>query len=220
MKRLTILGTLFLLLPWPKALQAQDLALGVRVGTLGLGAEAALGVSDRLVFRGGLGSFILELDGDYDGIGYTVTPPSLTGTLGVDLYPTGGSFRLMAGMMFREGDFELESEDLADADGVEIGNQEYDQDGTLSGALATSSAAPFLGLGFGRHTAAGFGVFMDFGVAFVGDPEVSLQADGAIASAPNIQENLDLEARNLEEDAGDYLKFWPILSLGVKIPLG
>jgi hypothetical protein len=61
---------------------------------------------------------------------------------------------------------------------------------------------------------------MDFGVAFVGDPEVSLRANGAIAGAPNIQENLDLEARDLEEDSGDYLKFWPILSLGVKIPLG
>ncbi len=30
----------------------------------------------------------------------------------------------------------------------------------------------------------------------------------------------DLEAQNIEDDAGQYLKYWPILNLGVKIPIG
>ncbi len=211
---------LIALLVIPQTLAGQRFALGGRAGTLGFGAEAALGLSDNFVVRGGLGSFIFEFEGEQDGVDYTVSPPSMTGTLGIDLYPTGGSFRLMAGLMFRNGDFELKSSDLAEAGGIEIGDGEYTESGTLHGTVATSSTAPFVGLGFGRHTSGGFGFFLDLGVAFVGEPEVTLTAQGDIASVPGFQEDLDREAQNLEDDAAPYLKYWPILSIGVKIPVG
>jgi hypothetical protein len=205
---------------FPQTLLGQGLALGGRAGTLGFGAEGALELSDQIVARGGIGSFFFDFEGDYDGVEYTVTPPSFTGTLGLDFYPTGGSFRFMAGIMFRGGDFEMESGDLSQAGGIEIGDNEYDEPGTLSGTLATRSAAPFLGLGFGRHTTGGFGVFLDLGVAFVGKPDVELTAQGPIASVPGFQEDLEKEVQNLEDDAAPYLRYWPVLNLGVKIPLG
>lgn len=204
----------------PHCLTGQSLALGARAGTLGFGAEAALGLSDNLVIRGGLGSFFLEIDGEYDEVEYTVSPPSVTGTLGLDFYPTGGSFRLMAGLMFRGGDFELQSGDISETGGVELGDNEYDEEGTLKGVLATNSTAPFVGLGFGRHTRGGFGLFLDLGVAFMGTTEVDLSAQGPIAGVPGIQEDLDREARSIEDEAGDYLEYWPVLSIGVKIPVG
>ena len=77
-----------------------------------------------------------------------------------------------------------------------------------------------MGLGFGHHTEGGFGFFADLGVAFVGDPEVTLTAEGPIASEPEIEEDLNREAQNIEDDAGGYLKYWPIVSIGVKIPFG
>ena len=217
--RLPALVLLLTLLLSPQTVTAQDFGVGARVGTLGFGAEAGLGLSDHLVIRGGLGSFLMEFDGEYDDVEYTVSPPSLTGTLGVDFYPTGGTFRLMAGLMFRDGDFELESGDLSGAGGIEIGDGEYTESGNLFGTLATSSTAPFVGLGFGRHTAGGFGVFMDFGVAFVGEPDVGLRAEGPIDSVPGFQEDLEREEQNLEDDAASYLKYWPILNFGVKIPI-
>jgi hypothetical protein len=208
------------LLAIPSALTAQDLAIGARAGTLGFGAEAVVGLSDNLAIRGGLGSCFYEWDGDYDEVTYTVSPPSLVGTLGVDFYPAGGSFRLMAGLMFRDGDFEGQSGDLSEAGGVELGDSEYDQAGTLHGSITSKSTAPFLGLGFGHHTQGGFGLFLDLGVAFVGDPEVGLTAQGPIASVQGIQEDLVKEAQKVEDDLGSYLNYWPILSFGVKIPLG
>jgi len=210
---------LIAILAIPQSLSGQGFGLGARAGTLGFGAEAALGLSDHLVVRGGIGSFFLDFEGDFDGVDYTVTPPSMTGTLGVDLYPTGGSFRLMAGIMFRDGDFELESGDLSQAGGIEIGDTEYDEAGTLTGAFATSSTAPFVGLGFGHHSRGGFGVFLDLGVAFVGEADVTMQAHGAIASVPGFQQDLDKEVQNLEDEAAPYLKYWPIISFGVKIPI-
>jgi hypothetical protein len=59
---------------------------------------------------------------------------------------------------------------------------------------------------------------MDFGVAFVGDPDVTLSASGPISFVPGIEEDLEKEARAIEEDAAPYLKYWPILSFGVRLP--
>ena len=218
MKTGILLGLLIALLALPQSLIGQGFAIGARAGTLGFGAEAALGLSDHFVVRGGLGSFIFDFTGDYGEVEYAVTPPSMTGTLGIDLYPGDGSFRLMAGLMFRDGDFEMESGNITEHGPIEIGDGEYDESGTLHGTLATKSTAPFLGIGFGRHTDGGFGFFVDLGVAFVGEADVTLEAQGPIATVPGFQEDLEREAQFIEDEAAPYLKYWPILSLGVKIP--
>lgn len=205
----------------PQTLASQDFAAAARIGTLGFGGELALGVSERLVIRGGAGSLIFDYTADWEGLEYTVTPPSVMGNVGIDVYPTGGSFRLMAGVMFQSGNFEAASGPLSDyEESIEIGDGTYDQDGELAVTLESSSAAPYLGLGFGHHTRGGFGAFMDFGVAFMGAPDMTLTATGEIASAPGIQDDLLKEAEAIEEDSGAYFEYWPILSLGLKIPFG
>ena len=102
---------------------------------------------------------------------------------------------------------------------MDIGDETYDQAGTLHGELDTKNTAPFVGIGFGRHTRGGFGVTFDLGVAFVGEPDVILNAEGPIASEPGLQAELDKEAQNIQDDAGDILQYWPVLSFGLKIPL-
>ena len=204
-------------LAFPLTLHGQVFGVGARAGTLGFGAEAALGFSDHVAVRGGLGSLIFEYDDEYDGVDYTISPPQLTGTLGIDVYPLGGSLRLMAGLMFWDGEFKAQSGDLASAGGVEIGDNVYTESGTLLGIVSGGSTAPYVGLGFGNHTKGGFGFFIDFGVAFTGEPEVSITADGDIASVPGIDQDLAKEAQNIQDDVSGYLKYWPILSLGLKI---
>lgn len=204
----------------PHAISAQGFGIGGRAGTLGFGAEAALGLSNGLVIRGGLGSFIFEFNGEYEGVEYTVKPPAMMGTLGIDFYPGVGPFRLMAGIMVRDGDVELESGDLSQGGPVEIGDNEYTEAGTLKGTLSSRSTAPYVGVGFGHHTQGDFGFFADFGVALVGEADVSVTADGPIASVPGFQEDLDKHTQEIEDEAASYLKFWPIISVGVKIPLG
>jgi hypothetical protein len=220
MERRRSLPILFALVLLPSTLTAQGFSIGGRAGTLGFGAEAVLGLSENLAIRGGIGSFFFDFKGEADGVEYTVSPPSLMGTVGIDLYPTGGAFRLMGGLLIREGDIKLDSEDVAAAGGVEIGERVYTESGTLHGAMLNESTAPFVGVGFGNHTRGGFGFFIDFGLAFVGDTDVTLEARGPLASGEDIQENLAREAQNLEDEAGDYLKYWPILNVGIKIPVG
>ena len=214
--------TPFLLLPtlaFPSTLLAQGFALGARAGTLGLGAEAALGFSENFAIRGGLGSFFYEYDDELDGVDYTISPPSMTATLGIDYYPMGGSFRLMGGLMFRDGDFEAESGSLSEAGSIEIGDETFtDVDGKLFGTVATNSTAPFIGLGFGNHTRGGFGFFIDFGVAFVGEADVDLRAEGPVTGNQLFMAELAKEEQEIRDDAAAYLKYWPILNLGLKIP--
>ena len=209
---------LVFLLAIPGTVLAQGFSIGARAGTFGFGGEAALGLSDSFVARGGLGSFIWDFNGEYGDVEYTVSPPSMTGTLGLDYYPGNGSFRLMAGIMYRNGDFKMDSGDLSQAGGIEIGDNEYFEEGTLHGTLATRSTAPFVGIGFGHHTRGDFGFFADLGVAFTGSPDVTMEARGPIASVPGFQEDLDKEVRRIEDEAAPYLKYWPVLSVGVKIP--
>ena len=59
----------------------------------------------------------------------------------------------------------------------------------------------------------------DLGVAFVGEPDVILTAEGDIASEPGLLENLAKEAQNIEDEVGSYMQYWPILSFGLKISL-
>jgi len=203
------------LLPGP--VQGQGLALGARAGSLGLGGEAAYGLSETLTVRGGFGVFPFEYDGEFEEEEYTVSLPTSIWSVGLDLYPGGGPIRLMGGFIGRSGDIEVESTFSGER---EIGDTEYTSSGTLLGTLDQGSVAPFLGLGFGRHTGGGFGFFLDLGVAFTGEPDVTITPSGPIASEPGIQEALREEENTIQDEAGAYLEYWPILSLGIKVPLG
>jgi len=209
-------AALALLLPLsPSPSSAQGLALAPRVGTLGLGGEVAFGLSDVFVLRGGFGFFPYEYDGTYGGEDYTVIFPKSIWTAGIDLYLGGGPIRLMGGVMGRTGDVTMESEYT----GGEIGGIPFDVPGTISAVLQQNGLAPFAGIGFGKHTAGGFGFFLDVGAALSGKADVKMEVSGELASQPGIEEALQAEADQVAEDVGGLLKVWPIVSLGVKIPL-
>lgn len=213
-------GILLLLLAVPQGVPGQSLGVGARAGFLGFGGEAAVELNRSVVLRGGFGVFPLDFTGEYSEVSYTVTPPSSIGNVGIDLYPGGRGFRIVAGIMSRSGDVEILSGDLSEGSPVQIGDEEYNQPGTISGVLKSKSTAPFVGIGFGRHTAPGFGLFLDFGVAFVGDPEVSLDASGPVRDVPGFLENLRKEEREIEEVGGGLLKYWPVFSVGIRLGIG
>jgi hypothetical protein len=217
MKKTPWITLLAFFLTAPALLSAQGLAVGARVGTLGLGGEVALGLSDVIVFRGGYGVFPVEYEGDFEGETYTVTFPNSIWSVGVDLYLGGGPIRIMGGIMGRSGDLEVDAEWTGSR---EIGGTTYEVPGGLNGVLKQKATAPFAGIGFGKHTSGGFGFFLDLAVAFTGEPDVELTPTGAIASEPGIQEAIDREVERVKEDAGSLQEYWPVVSLGFKLPLG
>jgi hypothetical protein len=136
--------------------------------------------------------------------------------LGVDLY-LNSAVRLGGGMLFRSKDPEVEGvfDSPQEVGGTTFTPQEI---GTLTGVFDSRDSAPYLLIGFGRHTASGVGLFLDVGVAFMGDPTVRLDSSGGtLSDDPAMMDALDDEAAEFEDDMRGYLKVWPILSLGIRV---
>ncbi len=214
MKRLFV-AALIAGLVLPVAARAQRVGLAGRAGVFGVGGEASVDVNRFLGVRGGIGSIPVQPSGNVDQVNYTIKPPSTLQNIGVDLYPLGGAWRLSGGLLFKH-DINLE----ATASGsYEFNNQTYQASdiGTVTGLIAWKSTAPYATMGWsGRGR--GFGLFFDFGAAFLGEPKVLLDAKGGpLSNDPTFRQNLVAAQDSAQHDAGKYMKYLPIVSLGIRI---
>lgn len=201
---------------------AEVLALGVKVGTLGLGVEVVAQANDYFNLRvqhsrfsrqitesSSGGNSDLEFDLDLD-LGAT--------SLLVDYHPLAGSFRLTAGYGNNANQFVGAA---VPSGSYEIGDNVYSAAdvGTVNGRIDFKSAAPYLGFGWGNAFAGdgGFAVNLDLGVFLQGAPQVQLSTSKQLsdpAAQALLQQNLDKETANFEDDSKD-LKAWPVVALGV-----
>ncbi len=197
---------------------AQGAGFGARVGTLGIGAEAAIGLTNRIVVRGGVGFVPSDFpSATFNDIDVKLTIPTFYNA-GVDFY-LNGAFRIGGGVLFKKDEPTLRASfnSPQDIGGTTFTPQEI---GTLEGVIDSSNSAPYVLIGFGKHTADRIGLFLDVGVAFMGDPNVTLTSKGGTESdSAAMQSALDQEATDFENDMRAYLRFWPILSLGLRIGL-
>jgi hypothetical protein len=198
---------------------AQGFGFGFRAGTLGLGGEAAMGLGERVVARAGIGWNPYDPDIALSEIDVTAELPTWY-SAGLDFY-LNGAVRIGAGVLFKPDDPTLSA---VFTQNQEIGGQTFtpQQIGTLVGVIDSRDGVPYALVGFGRHTAPGVGLFVDFGVAFLGDPDFRLDAEGGSLSSGSgpLRDALDTEEQEFEDDAGAYLRFWPIINLGLRIGVG
>jgi hypothetical protein len=228
MKKSLFVLTTVALVALPGALSAQGFGVAARVGTIGAGAEAAVGLTDAFVIRGGIGLMPLELKNpsfwdpgtDVDA---TLKLPKTWYNIGADLYLAGG-FRIGGGMLFKPDDPTLTGA-LSGSASIDIGGTTYTATDVaeVKGTLKSKSSAPYALIGFGKHTKTGIGLFLDLGVAMLGDPKVSLEAtkgNPTVINSATFQSRLRTEETKIENDVGSYLKLWPILNLGIKFGIG
>jgi hypothetical protein len=198
---------------------AQGFGFGARGGTLGFGVEAAMGLGERVVARAGVGWSLYDPDISLSEIDVTAELPTWFNA-GLDLY-LNDALRVGAGVLFKADDPTFSADFTQDQ---EIGGQTFtpQQIGTLIGVIDSRDEAPYILIGFGRHTAPGVGLFVDFGVAFLGEPDFRLDAEGGSLSSDSgpLRSALDAEAQEFEDDAGAYMRFWPILNLGLRFGVG
>jgi hypothetical protein len=217
------------LLALPVTASAQGFGVAARAGTLGLGAEAALGLSDNLVVRGGIGLFPIETDATRfwdvgQGVDATLKFPDTWYNVGVDLY-LGGSFRIGGGMLYKPDDPSVTAT-LQSTGEIEIGGETYTASDVseVVGSLSMKDSAPYVLIGFGKHTSPGIGLFLDLGVAFLGDSQVTLEAtegNPLIIDSEPFQQRLRQEEQNLDSDLPGWAKkYWPIASIGLRVGVG
>lgn len=201
-----------------------QLGVGARIGTLGVGADVIYGLGSRLALRAGAGVMPLEPEGDFSDITYKVELPSPLFTAGADFYVTSG-LRLFGGMLFGADEASINGRFTGSQ---QIGNQTYTgaDVGNLIGRIEPkTSPAPFAGIGIGSGRESGIGIAMDFGVAFLGEPDFTLTADGPLATdqsavGQQFRASLAQEEAEIQSDLNDYAKYYPIINIAVRFGLG
>lgn len=135
----------------------------------------------------------------------------------------GGFFRIGAGVLHKPGDFKATVNFKSDTM-VVLGGEPYSPSvvTALKGAYSSRSTAPFALVGFGTSAPGGFGFFVDVGVAFAGDASLDFTAEGdrAVIDTEAFRDALDREERRVEDKAGKYLKYWPVVNVGLRFGFG
>jgi len=194
---------------------AQGVGLAGHASTLGLGGEITVGLSPNLGVRGRVSMQPWEPSRIVDDLDIKASFASPVYSGFVDLYPFGGSFHLTGGMVHFSSPITMTGSALAP---VEVNGAMYEpeQIGNVAVRVLTKETAPYAGFGFGRPGRGGFGLFVDLGVVFQGEPGLDVQVDGPFANDALFQQNLDLEVARAEQDISAF-KYYPVLSVGVSL---
>lgn len=225
MKRFLLLAAVLLILPLEAS--SQNLGVGVRAGTTGIGVQVGYGVHPRLNIRAHYSTFSysrtetssgdpdLRIDADA-GVG------ALSGFL--DFHPFRNSFRLTAGAGQNALDVSatatpLESVCLGDEDGnggcsgKSFSPQKL---GNLTAKVSYPSAAhPYIGMGFGSlgNGKSLITFLFDIGAYYTGSPEIELHNDGLFSPTTD-PDNVQVLNDGLESFA-----WYPVVSIGFGIRL-
>lgn len=234
------LGTAFV----PGLASAVQVAGGLRVTTLGLGAEATIGVTDYLNVRVPFNVLDYDKTVKEDGIDYDGKLKLNSFGAQLDLHPFKGSFYLTAGLYSDSSKIKALATDRTGTTEYDIGDEVFYSDTAdplrLNGRMDFNSTVPYVGLGWGNAIQGNSPLYFRFelGAYFWGSPKVGLTADGSAvnqqglsfdvndttnpttgAAALEFQGELEKERANFEDDAKDY-KFWPVIGFALGYRFG
>ncbi len=188
-----------------------DFGVGFKAGTLGLGVEGRYKPLPNIDVRVGANVYDYEDTDTRAGVNYDSTLNLETFYATANLSFPLSPLRLTAGLFSNGNEVNLTSVDSATFD---IGGNTYTAAdvGTLSSTTSFGSTSPYVGIGYDFELFGKVGLNLDLGLLWQGEPEVSLLADGLLASDPTFQSALETERQQLEDDISDY-KAWPVISL-------
>jgi len=213
-----LLGALGFLLAGPGV--AQELALGVKASTTGLGAELTLGLSRQANLRVGGSGYRFDRTFTEQQITYEGTAKLAGGSVLLDLHPGGGLFRLSVGAVASRNVVTAHSVGGT----VVVNGTSYDvrDVGVLSGEVKGNTLCPYVGIGLGNAVGKGAPVklVLDIGAYYMGSPKVSLTAAPAAPAQvpPGFAENLEQERRKIEDRASKY-RYFPVVSIGISVKI-
>jgi hypothetical protein len=192
---------------------ADNIGMGLKAGTLGLGLEATWKPIPWLDFRVGGTMYDFDDDGSQAGVNYnaTVELENYYGTANF-LFPVS-PFRVTVGGFSNGNEIQMTSMPSL-LYGVGNGTYNLAEVGTLRSTTSFDGIAPYAGVGFDFSLFGKVGLNLDFGVLWQGDPVVALTSDGL--GAIGLDVDLEVERQELEAEFEDY-KAFPVVSLGFTV---
>ncbi len=193
--------------------------IGVKGGTLGIGLEAGLDLSQYLGLRAGLNYLKFDFDSTISSIDYNFEPEFYNGSLLLDLHPFANAFRFTGGAYINNNEITVEGTYRRD-----LISPEFDRLAGLTsllqvkGSVDFNTVAPYLGIGWtSNQTSRGWGVDLDLGIMFQGSPNVNeLTIDDPWGAGETELAKRFLEReRQAIEDELDKFQYYPVVSLAV-----
>lgn len=211
----TIIAALVLGLANGAAAADDNLWMGLKAGTLGVGVEGSWRPVPYLDLRAGVNGFSFDQDRAEAGIDYLAEAELLTVFATANLRAPLSPFRVTVGVFNNGNELTLTSQDSST---YEVGDQTYTSDevGTLRAGASFEDWAPYAGIGFDFRAFNTVGIHIDAGVLGQGAPIVTLTADGSAASDPQFQQQLEAERMELQKSVDDY-EYYPVVSIGFSV---
>lgn len=206
--------------------------VGVKVSTLGAGAEAAVRITHRTNLRAGFNAMEYSRNFTKDGIPYSGQLDFKSFEAHYDIFPLAGGFHISPGVLVYTADPITGTATVAGGQNFSLGGVDYVSDPqdpvNGKGKITFNRAAPTVTVGFGnlisRKEGHHFSVPFEVGAAFQGAPKASLSLTGSACdptllfcqsvSNPTIQSNVVAE-QNKVNNSMSFFKVYPIISVGI-----
>ena len=195
--------------------------VGIRAGTTGIGGDVAFDLVPTLSARFGYSWLNFNTTVESSDVNYDGTLKLSNGNLFLDWAPLGPFFRFTGGLILNANKVDVTAQPTAGT--YTLGGITYPAAavGSLTGTVKSgNSAAPYLGIGYGRVAGAGVNFYADLGVMFQGTPKATLTATCGPATPAalcnQIQASTALEAIDLQDSIKNF-KYYPVASIGVTI---
>ena len=201
--------------------ESPKLQAGLHAGLGGAGVHFDYPVSEKIRIRG-VGNYLQwDFDEEAGGVQYKGDLNLQSYGVALDWHPTGGGFRAGIGAFLNNNEVDANAEDNM----LDIGGGTYDA--RINANLSFEKFAPYAGIGYGGDLAPGFNFYLDLGVLYTGEPELTMNgtADGCNFSvdedsnvsgscAEGVENNLAAEHRDAKDDLAK-VKFYPVAAFGV-----
>jgi hypothetical protein len=201
-------------------ISSADTSLGLRAGTLGLGAELSYAVSQRVALRLGADTYspkavtVTQEDIDYDA-----KAKLRSGSLLVDWFPFANNFRISLGAILNRNKVTATGKPNSNGQFTINGQPINASDvGSLDAEVSFKKTAPYFGIGYGRPVNGGLSFISDLGVMFQGVPTSTLTATCSATATPGncttLQNAVATEQATLQDNVSKF-KYYPVLSIGL-----
>jgi len=215
--------------------QSSDLphfGAGLKVSTLGVGIEAATGITRRSNVRVGFNAFGYNYNFNKDGIDYATNLQLRSVQATYDWFL--GGFHLSPGLLLYNGNKLGGAASVSGGRSFTLSGNQYFSNpadpvaGTANFELNKNKVAPMVLFGFGNllpRSSRRFSVSFDTGVVFMGSPQSTLNLTGStctasglscqdIATNATIQANIQSEQQKISKSLKPF-QFYPVISIGV-----
>jgi len=196
---------------------------GFKLGTLGLGAELSIPLSDSFSVRASVSGLSYSHDDVYEEddteLAYDATIDLLTAGLLLDYYPMQSSqFRITAGAYYNGNGFD----GIVEPTGAKytINNVDYEADvvKTITAEATFDDVAPYIGIGWGnKGTEAGWGFSIDVGAMYHGEAELNVDSEkgkDTFNQYADFEDALKDETKKAQDDLNDF-PWYPVIMVGV-----